>query len=457
MPPNASLFIDVTRCTYRLTGSTPTGIDRVEFAYASHLLRDQAVYDPISVFTAPFFTGVLRNDLMHELLRRIERAWRLHTPADSDQVYLTVRELLHKPVDDGPLQERRIREGARNARLRRNMVFPAWDLLRSPRRLKRRIDRIAAPMIYLNTSHNQLETPQRLAWTKSGRVRSVFFIHDTIPIDHPEYVAPSSPRRHERRLETVATLASLVIVNSDLTRRRLQDWLERMGRPCPQIAVVPLGVADIFVKEPRRLGGAPRPPGDGHPYFVTLSTIEPRKNLLFLFAVWRRLVERLGERAPRLVVVGNRGWENENIVDVLERSVDLGRYLIEVSDLCDAGLAALIGGARAMLQPSSTEGFGLPLIEGLSLGVPVVASRIPAHMEAGGESATYIDPIDGPGWVDAIERLLDDADPLTMELRGRASAYRPMSWSQHVGTTLDIIGSSGLIRTVEARNRAPSP
>jgi hypothetical protein len=82
------LFLDITRIAYRITGTTPTGIDRVEFAYANRLLRDPAYSGTICVFTAPFFTGALRRDMMLGVLDRIELAWRLDMPAEQDSIYL---------------------------------------------------------------------------------------------------------------------------------------------------------------------------------------------------------------------------------------------------------------------------------------------------------------------------------------------------------------------------------
>ena len=149
------------------------------------------------------------------------------------------------------------------------------------------------------------------------------------------------------------------------------------------------------------------PPQATAPYFVNVSTIEPRKNMLFLFAVWRRLIETLGPTTPRLVLVGHRGWENENVIDVLDRSRGLAPFLVEASGLSDAGLASLVRGATAVVAPSSVEGFGLPVAEALSLGVPVIASDIPAHREVGGHRATFIDPIDGLTWVRTIRDFVE--------------------------------------------------
>jgi glycosyltransferase involved in cell wall biosynthesis len=320
------------------------------------------------------------------------------------------------------------------------MIYPVRDLFRSPTRLKRWQSRTAmADAVYLNASHNQLETPQRLAWANRSNMRSVFFIHDTIPIDYPEFVAPVNCGRHEQRMMTTSSMAALVIVNSTATKHRIESFLSGAGLRVPDITIVPLGVADAFLRVGAEMRGRPIQGPPAHPYFVTLSTIEPRKNLLFLFTVWRRLIERLGPRTPRLVVAGARGWENENIADVLERSRELGPYLVEVSDLCDDALARLLSGATALVQPSSIEGFGLPLIEGLTLGLPVVASDIAAHREVAAGYADFVDPIDGLRWLDTIEALANAANGLAERKRNANAAYVPTTWRSHVDTAMTAI------------------
>lgn len=438
------LFLDITRIAYRLTGTTPTGIDRVEFAYANRILRDAAYGDAICVFTAPFFTGALRRDLMLRVLERIEVAWRLHMSAGEDPVFVALRDYLRAPVNGSSPVRRRFRDRSRVEHLRRNMVYPVRDLVRSPIRLRRWLTRgDGVKRVYLNTSHNQLETPGRLAWACQPSTSSAFFIHDTIPIDYPEFVAPGAPARHERRMATTSRMASLVIVNSATTKRHLEACLSVAGRRIPPIVVLPLGVAEAFLRVGASLRKQPEQIEPAHPYFVTLSTIEPRKNLLFLFTVWRRLIEKHGPLAPRLVVTGARGWENENIADVLERSRELGPYLVEVSDLCDNALAQLLGGAVALLQPSTIEGFGLPVVEGLTLRLPVVASDIAAHREVGSGFAELIDPIDGRRWLATIEALADPSTGMAAGRRRANAAYVPITWSDHVESALAAIASQG--------------
>jgi glycosyltransferase involved in cell wall biosynthesis len=142
-----------------------------------------------------------------------------------------------------------------------------------------------------------------------------------------------------------------------------------------------------------------------NPYFVTCGTIEPRKNHLMLLHVWRELVCRDGASAPKLVLIGGRGWENENAVDLLQRCPTISNHVIEVAGLSTPGLKRLLDGARALLMPSFAEGYGLPVAEALAAGVPVIASDIPVFQETGGGRITPVSPIDGVGWFEAIRAL----------------------------------------------------
>jgi len=107
-----------------------------------------------------------------------------------------------------------------------------------------------------------------------------------------------------------------------------------------------------------------------------------------------------------LVIVGKRGWENSHILAMLERCPALPGLVIEVPGLEDAALAQLVGGAAALLAPSFTEGYGMPVAEAIALGTPVVASSISAHREAAaGQPAIFLDPLDGLSWRTALDMI----------------------------------------------------
>jgi glycosyltransferase involved in cell wall biosynthesis len=243
---------------------------------------------------------------------------------------------------------------------------------------------------------------------------------------HPEYCSPPAYDHHRRRVDAVLRNGSLVIANSDSTADELTRYASAHALPAPRICVAPLGL------EPRFLERSPEP-FEAPAYFVCVGTIEPRKNITFLLTLWRRLAQNMGEATPLLVLAGQRGWENESVIDQLERSPPIRRFVHEAPGLSDVELARLIGGARALLAPSFTEGFNLPVAEAMALGTPVIASDIPVHRELA-RGATLVDPLDGPAWLAAIDlALLRRAAPL--------APSRPLGWPEHfaiVGRALGL-------------------
>jgi glycosyltransferase involved in cell wall biosynthesis len=430
------VFLDVTRIATRIIRATPTGIDRVELNYACEILRNHPEMHVISIITTPWFTGALPTALVKDVLTRVERAWRLFEPASSDPVYANVCQHLETPIDRTVSKTRRF-EGASNIELfREGMIYPLRDLTRASARLKRRVHAAEKKSaIYLHTSHTQLEKPQRFQWLKGTHIKPVFFVHDTIPIELPEFCSEGAADKHTTRMKTVAEHAKLLLVNSQYTADSVVSHLTLAQIDTPKIAPIPLGVDHWFADR-----ASLSPPVKARSYALCVGTIEPRKNLPFLLAVWRRLVEEMGENTPRLVIVGRRGWENENVIDIFERSNFLAPYLVEVSGLSDAGMASLMAGATALLAPSFSEGFGLPVAECLSLGVPVIASDIPAHREVAGDYATLIDPLDGPNWLRVIKSYFKADSVERAEAVAKTAHFKPLTWKGHVDAALEAIG-----------------
>jgi glycosyltransferase involved in cell wall biosynthesis len=287
---------------------------------------------------------------------------------------------------------------------------------------------------YLHVSHINLHRPRRLAWLRSAGLPGMFLLHDLIPISHPEYCRPGEDARHRLRMATVARLADVVIFNSKMTQSAWNAYFAAGALPRARGHVVPLGVEDAF-----RLGREGPEPGSEVPYFVVVGTIEARKNIAFLLHLWRQWTIDGGRPRARLVVVGRRGWESENAIDLLDRSMALAATVVEVAELGDPGMAALLRGARALLAPSLVEGFGLPIAEALALGVPVIASDIEAFREVGGMFAEYIDPLDGPRWIAALDDYARPDSQRRQAMQLRARAYRANTWMEHIQTVEAIL------------------
>jgi glycosyltransferase involved in cell wall biosynthesis len=397
------IALDLSRLLSRAGRGTPTGIDRVELAYAEHLIAGGAA----CCFTAVSASGrlaMVKRPLAELFVTEIGRAWR----GDGDRVAL----------------ERQVRQTARQLRV--------TTLASSERALFASLRGSATPPVYLLVSHHHLERRPLIERIKlRSPARFICLIHDLIPIEFPEYAKPGQAENHLRRIATAVELADALIVNSAVTRDAVRPHLNRAGRN-PPVLVAPFG-ADL---PPAPANDAP--PYD-RPYFVYVSTIEARKNHLLLLNVWRRIAAELGDRTPLLVLVGQRGWETENVVDMLDRCPGLRGTVIEHNTLPDAEMVRLLKGARALLLPSFAEGFGFPLIEGLGLGVPVICSDIAALRETGDVVPEFLDPLDGPGWRAAI---LDYAAPRSARRQAqlaRLSGWRAPRWDTHFAAVDQLI------------------
>ena len=159
--------------------------------------------------------------------------------------------------------------------------------------------------------------------------------------------------------------------------------------------------------------------------------------------IWRELVAELGDAAPKLVLVGARGWENEHIVDLLERCPGLQRHVVEIGGLETPAMRRLVAGARAALIPSFGEGYGLPLVEALAAGTPVVASDIPVFSEVGGDAIVRIDPTDGPAWSRAIREFAAPNSSLRPARLAALSNYRPPDPQSFFACVEDFIADLG--------------
>src|SRR5437763_4779084 len=353
------IVLDLSRLLSRAGRGTPTGIDRVELAYAEHLIAA----DPAACFATTAALGrlgLVPRNRAEEFVAAIAAVWR----GDADTA----------------ADEREVRRRARGCR------FAA--LIGGERRFLATLRQSAEPPVYLLVSHHHLEKPTILARLKArSPARFVCLIHDLIPIEYPEYAKPGQAENHRRRIDTAVRFADALIVNSGGTRDALQPYIERAERKSP-VLVAPLGL-DL----PTRLVDS-RPALD-KPYFVYIGTIEARKNHLLLLNLWRRLATELGASVPLLVLIGQRGWETENVVDMLDRCPALRGTVIEHNSLSDTEMVRLLKGARALLLPSFAEGFGFPLIEAFGVGVAALCSGIRALRATRCAVAEYRGPRDG--------------------------------------------------------------
>jgi glycosyltransferase involved in cell wall biosynthesis len=391
------VILDVSRLLGCGRRRTPSGIDRVELAYARHWLDEP---DRACSFVGQELQGgfaILPRKLVADLVAALSEAW-------------------NAGVANGPA----FRRAARLSALARGRLLLGFGrselarLLNSGRRLA-----------FLLVSHRSLDRGGPIEAIRRTGCAFVPLIHDLIPVTHPEYARPGQAEKHLRRIGITAALADGIIVNSAATAAALEPHLGGRTLP-PPVLVAPLGIEVLP-------SAAPAPALDLDPYFVTLGTIEPRKNHLLLLHLWRELARTRGGRIPRLLVIGKRGWENENVVDILERSTALRGIVEEVGQLPDRMVTELMQGARALLFPSFAEGYGLPLAEALAIGVPAICSDLPALREVGGEVPDYLDPLDGASWRNIVlDYAAPDSAARAAQMQ-RLAGWRAPDWQDHFG------------------------
>ena len=139
----------------------------------------------------------------------------------------------------------------------------------------------------------------------------------------------------------------------------------------------------------------------------------------------------MGENTPHLVIIGQRGWECENVVDLLERSEILRGYVFEFSRCTDADLATYLHYAKALLFPSFVEGYGMPLIEALAAGVPVIASDLKVFREFAADIPDYVDPLDPQRWLGLIGEYASAGSVRRAAQLERVRTFRLPTWEQH--------------------------
>jgi len=309
--------------------------------------------------------------------------------------------------------------GPRRLPLPRRLLAEAWRLGSGPG--LREPDVVHAPTL--------LVPPVR------GGQRLVVTIHDAVPWTHPATLTPRGVRWHRRMAERAIAAADAVVVPTEAVAAELVRYLH----PRPgQMHVIGEGVADSVRSVPpdaaRRARRLALPDGG---YLLTLATLEPRKGLDVALAALAR------PEAPGLplLVAGRPGWGGVDLPSQAARlGLSAGRVRL-LGHLHDADLAVVLARATALLMPSRSEGFGLPVVEALAHGVPAVVTDVPALVEVGGgagSAAVLVVAVDDAAALAsaAAEIVAEAADPGRRARRAQAcrAAVEHRSWASVAAT-----------------------
>lgn len=242
---------------------------------------------------------------------------------------------------------------------------------------------------------------------KGGRPL-VVTVHDIAPALFPDAFPRRGRRFHERALHAVAARADLVVT---VSRAAAEEIVAHSDVDRARVRIVPHGVAPPTPDPQAQRVVLERRGLSGRRYLLWVGSLEPRKGLPTLLGAVAAMRKRVASGSPLrdvlLVLAGYDGWLTGRALSAEDRS-QVEPVLHQLGRVTEEELWALYAGATAFAFPSLHEGFGLPVLEAMSQGTPVVASDIPSVREVAGGAARLVRPGDVAGWTDALEQLLDD-------------------------------------------------
>ena len=334
---------------------------------------------------------------------RLHRVWR-HPECDDEEGLELIARIL---ADE--------REGRDARRDRATLMLMNATARRAPQ---------PAPCEVVHSLRTALPPPARIP--AAARVLTV---HDVIPLLHPEWMYQDAERELRTMVDSVERDRDFVIANSEAAARDIAAVLPIRRE---RVFVTPLAAdPGIFYPErsPERIGEVRRRYGilPGR-YLLSLGTVEPRKNLAQLLRCFFRLAQEEAFADLQLLLVGPAGWKTEGIFSTLESRPDLRSRVRLTGYVPDADLAALYSGALAFVYPSLYEGFGLPVLEAMQCGAPVVTSDTSSMPEVAGDGAVCVSPTDGDALYQAVRHLVaDDGWAAELSRRGLERSRR-FSW-----------------------------
>jgi len=265
---------------------------------------------------------------------------------------------------------------------------------------------------------------------RSGK--AVVTIHDLTFKSMPECSEPKNAAFLTRHIPRTLDRAALVIVDSEFTAKEL---VECYAYPRERVRVIPLGVEEVFHPHARlsdRFRGILP-----ERYMLFVGTIEPRKNIGTLLAAYA-LLRKARSNVPALVIAGHDGWrgEGERVVRLIEE-LSLHDSVIRLNYVAAADLPGLYAASRLFVFPALYEGFGLPPIEAMASGVPVICSNAGSLPEVAGNAAVLIPPRDPEELAQAMGIVLDDAGARTSMIAKGLARAKKFTWRETARRTIE--------------------
>ncbi len=302
----------------------------------------------------------------------------------------------------------------------------------------RKVCRLSTSLVANNRKKPQIDA---FIWTNylgkfSPDYKSLITIHDMAHHFYPKYVVQGHDVDLPKYLSNCAAKADLILCMSENTKK---DVINILGVPVEKVWVTYNGVSEAFHcnGDERLLSDLRKRHGLPERFILFVGTIEPRKNLVKLVEACHLLYSRDRVKEP-LVIVGGKGWKNEAFYEII-RKLKVEDRIIFTGYVSDADLPLIYNAATVFVYPSLYEGFGIPVIEAMACGVPVVTSNVSSLPEVAGDAAILVNPEDVEEIASGINRVLSD-EGLCKDLQDKGlKQARKFTWGACARKTLEAI------------------
>lgn len=300
-----------------------------------------------------------------------------------------------------------------------------------------RFERWLLSLELLGQDLDVLHSPDFIPPRRGGR-RHVITVHDLNFLYYPQFLTKESKRYYAEQIRWAVDHADGVIADSNHTR---DDIIRELSVEQQRVHAVHLAADPLFSRVANdESDGAVRETVDRYglePGFILfVGTIEPRKNLALLLESYAML-RRQTASAPRLVLVGSKGWLFDEIFAAIE-TYGLEDHVLHLQQVDDRQLAHLYLSAGLLALPSFYEGFGLPVLEAMHCRCPVIASNRASLPEVVGEAGILLSPEDPESWAASMQTVLNNADLREEMVRAGLKQAQNFSWERTARATRSI-------------------
>lgn len=273
-------------------------------------------------------------------------------------------------------------------------------------------------------------------YAKSEKVRCFITVYDLIPVLFPDLLTKAHVNQFKKILDSI-TRKTWVICISNSTRNDLLNYHKNLDPE--KVFVTHLAASKMFypvkdealLKQVRKKYHIPEAP-----YILTVATIEPRKNISAVLHAFRDMILQEKITDLNLVLAGTKGWKYKEIVNFIESSPELSSRVFFTGYIHDNDLAAIYSGTTTFVYPSLYEGFGLPPLEAMKCGIPVICSNTSSLPEVVGNAGIMVAPNDTQGLSSSIMKIYTD-NSLKQRLSQKAlTKSKEFDWSKCVNETI---------------------